>query len=124
MNKHKFELITSVYIATIILLFSSYLILIVEKPRSDKDKDNMFHTFADAMYWSIITMTTIGYGDRSPQTFHGKMISNTLCVVGIAFWTLPGGIIGSGFALKVEQRNKKRQFNRLLPAAASLIQAW
>lgn len=42
----------------------------------------------------------------------------------MAFWTLPGGIIGSGFALKVEQKNKKKQFNRLLPAAASLIQAW
>jgi hypothetical protein len=47
-----------------------------------------------------------------------------LCIVGVAFWTLPGGIIGSGFALKVEQKNKQKQFNRLLPAAASLIQAW
>jgi hypothetical protein len=42
----------------------------------------------------------------------------------MAFWTLPAGIIGSGFALKVEQKNKKKQFNRLVPAAASLIQAW
>lgn len=40
------------------------------------------------------------------------------------FWTLPGGIIGSGFALKVEQKNKKKQFNRLVPAAATLIQSW
>ncbi len=40
------------------------------------------------------------------------------------FWTLPGGIIGSGFALKVEEENKKKQFNRLLPAAATLIQSW
>lgn len=37
---------------------------------------------------------------------------------------MPGGIIGSGFALKVEQRNKQKQFNRLVPAAAQLIQAW
>lgn len=54
----------------------------------------------------------------------GKIIATTLCIVGVAFWTLPGGIIGSGFALKVEQKNKKKQFNRLIPAAASLIQAW
>ena len=52
------------------------------------------------------------------------MIATGLCIVGVAFWTLPGGIIGSGFALKVEQKNKKKQFNRLLPAAASLIQTW
>ena len=42
----------------------------------------------------------------------------------MAFWTLPGGIIGSGFALQVEQKNKKKQFNRLVPAAATLIQSW
>ena len=63
-------------------------------------------------------------GDRSPRTFAGKIVSTTLCIVGVAFWTLPGGIIGSGFALKVEQKNKKKQLNRLLPAAAGLIQSW
>jgi hypothetical protein len=42
----------------------------------------------------------------------------------VAFWTLPGGIIGSGFALKVEQKNRQKQFNRLVPAAVQLIQAW
>lgn len=54
----------------------------------------------------------------------GKAIATSLCIVGVAFWTLPGGIIGSGFALKVEQKNKREQFNRLVPAAASLIQTW
>jgi hypothetical protein len=42
----------------------------------------------------------------------------------MAFWTLPGGIIGSGFAFKIEEKNKKNQLNRLLPAAATLIQSW
>jgi hypothetical protein len=60
--KHRFELITSVYIGTIILLFSSYFILIFEKEYSEKADDNHFHTYADALYWSIITMATIGYG--------------------------------------------------------------
>ena len=63
-------------------------------------------------------------GDRSPRTFNGKIVSTSLCIIGMAFWTLPAGIIGSGFALKVEQKNKKKQFNRLVPAAVSLIQAW
>jgi hypothetical protein len=63
-------------------------------------------------------------GDRSPRTFYGKIISTTLCILGMAFWTLPGGIIGSGFAFKIEEKNKKNQLNRLLPAAATLIQSW
>lgn len=52
------------------------------------------------------------------------MITSCLCICGVAFWTLPSGIIGSGFALKVEQKKREKQFNRLIPAAASLIQNW
>ena len=52
------------------------------------------------------------------------MITSCLCICGVAFWTLPSGIIGSGFALKVEQKKREKQFNRLVPAAASLIQNW
>jgi len=52
------------------------------------------------------------------------MITSCLCICGVAFWTLPSGIIGSGFALKVEQKKREKQFNRLVPAAAGLIQNW
>jgi hypothetical protein len=52
------------------------------------------------------------------------MITSCLCICGVAFWTLPSGIIGSGFALKVEQKKREKQFNRLVPAAASFIQNW
>ena len=62
MSKHRFELLSSVYIGVIILFISSYFILLVEKPYSVQENDNMFHSYADALYWSIITMTTIGYG--------------------------------------------------------------
>ena len=52
------------------------------------------------------------------------MITSCICICGVAFWTLPSGIIGSGFALKVQQKKREKQFNRLVPAAASLIQNW
>ncbi len=61
-HKHRFELLTSVYIGIFILLFSSYFILIFEKEFPDNGTD--FHSYADAVYWSIITMTTIGYGEN------------------------------------------------------------
>ena len=52
------------------------------------------------------------------------MIATGLCVLGVAFWTLPGGIIGSGFAFKIEQRKQIKKLKRLLPAAAASIQTW
>jgi hypothetical protein len=72
----------------------------------------------------IVFKATIGYGDKCPRTYIGKMITSCLCICGVAFWTLPSGIIGSGFALKVEQKKREKQFNRLVPAAAGLIQNW
>ena len=68
--KHKYELITSVYIAFILLLLSSYLIFICENSTNPS-----FRTYSDALYWSIITMATIGYGDITPKTFYGNFFS-------------------------------------------------
>jgi hypothetical protein len=40
-------------------------------------------------------MTTIGFGDLYPTTYIGKIITTTICYLGVAFWCLPTGIIGS-----------------------------
>jgi hypothetical protein len=40
-------------------------------------------------------MTTIGFGDLYPTTFIAKMVTTTICYLGVAFWCLPAGIIGS-----------------------------
>ncbi|CAF1532183.1 unnamed protein product [Didymodactylos carnosus] len=121
---HRYELIATLYFCFIFLIVVAYLIWLVEKDETKNAADDMFHSFADTLWWAIITMATIGYGDKCPRTHVGKMITSCLCICGVAFWTLPSGIIGSGFALKVEQKKREKQFNRLVPAAAGLIQNW
>ncbi|XP_023393130.1 potassium voltage-gated channel subfamily KQT member 1 [Pteropus vampyrus] len=72
-----------------------------------------------------VTVTTIGYGDKVPQTWVGKTVASCFSVFAISFFALPAGILGSGFALKVQQKQRQKHFNRQIPAAASLIQtAW
>ena len=117
--KHKLELTASLYYGFIILMFSSFLVLEFEKEKNENIK-----TFSDAIYWSLITMTTIGYGDKTPLTYAGRSIASILCVIGISFWTFRLGIIGSGLALKVDENHQQKHLNRLFPAAASLIQTW
>ncbi|KAF4081515.1 hypothetical protein AMELA_G00162150 [Ameiurus melas] len=70
----------------------------------------------------MVTVTTIGYGDKVPQTWIGKTIASCFSVFAISFFALPAGILGSGFALKVQQKQRQKHFNRQIPAAASLIQ--
>ncbi|KAK0183531.1 hypothetical protein PV327_001568 [Microctonus hyperodae] len=70
----------------------------------------------------MITVTTIGYGDTVPQTWMGKIVASCFSVFAISFFALPAGILGSGFALKVQQKQRQKHFNRQIPAAAMLIQ--
>ncbi len=60
--KHRNELVTTFFIGVFILLLSAYLVLLFEKPYSESNDDNQFHSYSDALYWAIITMTTIGFG--------------------------------------------------------------
>ncbi|XP_014666856.1 PREDICTED: potassium voltage-gated channel subfamily KQT member 1-like [Priapulus caudatus] len=117
------ELITTLYIGFLGLIFSSYFVYLAEKDAvPSKDGKADFDNYADALWWGVITVTTIGYGDTVPQTWVGRIVASCFSVFAISFFALPAGILGSGFALKVQQKQRQKHFNRQIPAAASLIQ--
>uniref|UniRef100_A0A6Q2XTJ8 Potassium voltage-gated channel subfamily KQT member 1 n=1 Tax=Esox lucius TaxID=8010 RepID=A0A6Q2XTJ8_ESOLU len=119
---HRQELITTLYIGFLGLIFSSYFVYLAEKDAVDEEGKTGFSSYADALWWGVVTVTTIGYGDKVPQTWVGKCIASCFSVFAISFFALPAGILGSGFALKVQQKQRQKHFNRQIPAAASLIQ--
>ncbi|XP_030635695.1 potassium voltage-gated channel subfamily KQT member 5 [Chanos chanos] len=114
---HSKELVTAWYIGFLVLIFSSFLVYLVEK---DFNKD--FTTYADALWWGTITLTTIGYGDKTPKTWTGRMLSAVFALLGISFFALPAGILGSGFALKVQEQHRQKHFEKRRNPAACLIQ--
>uniref|UniRef100_A0A6Q2YLC5 Potassium voltage-gated channel subfamily KQT member 1 n=1 Tax=Esox lucius TaxID=8010 RepID=A0A6Q2YLC5_ESOLU len=119
---HRQELITTLYIGFLGLIFSSYFVYLAEKDAVDGNGVTEFGSYADALWWGVVTVTTIGYGDKVPQTWIGKTIASCFSVFAISFFALPAGILGSGFALKVQQKQRQKHFNRQIPAAAILIQ--
>ncbi|XP_035012352.1 potassium voltage-gated channel subfamily KQT member 1 isoform X2 [Hippoglossus stenolepis] len=119
---HRQELITTLYIGFLGLIFSSYFVYLAEKDAVDEEGKTGFASYADALWWGVVTVTTIGYGDKIPQTWIGKAIASCFSVFAISFFALPAGILGSGFALKVQQKQRQKHFNRQIPAAACLIQ--
>ncbi|XP_065159715.1 potassium voltage-gated channel subfamily KQT member 1 isoform X2 [Atheta coriaria] len=120
---HRQELITTLYIGFLGLIFSSYFVYLAEKDAVVADGKNNFSSYADALWWGVITVTTIGYGDTVPRTWMGKIVASCFSVFAISFFALPAGILGSGFALKVQQKQRQKHFNRQIPAAAMLIQS-
>lgn len=55
-----------------------------------------FRTFFDAVYWAVVSLTTVGYGDLYPSTDVGRTIAMISSLMGVAVVALPSGIITAG----------------------------
>lgn len=67
---------------------------------------NAFSSIPATMWWGIVTLTTIGYGDMSPVTPAGRAFGGVVAVLGIAMFALPAGLLGAAF---VEEIGKARR---------------
>jgi voltage-gated potassium channel len=83
-----------------VLLFASLLYMIEHDAQPDK-----FGTIPQAMWWAIVTLGTVGYGDVIPVTPLGKIVTVFAIVVGFAMIALPVAIISTAFADEVRRRD-------------------
>mgnify|MGYP003972558035 FL=1 len=88
------------YLLVIAFVLTSSLIYFAEH-RAQPDK---FSSIPDAMYWSLITLTTVGYGDVSPVTWIGKVISVITALMGESVVELITGIIANAFSNQIARR--------------------
>lgn len=63
-----------------------------------------FGTLPDALYWAMITLTTVGYGDAVPVTPLGKLVATVSALAGIVMLALPIGILATSFAQVIQRR--------------------
>nr|XP_009932261.1 PREDICTED: LOW QUALITY PROTEIN: potassium voltage-gated channel subfamily KQT member 2 [Opisthocomus hoazin] len=115
---HSKELITAWYIGFLCLILASFLVYLAEKGENEH-----FDTYADALWWGLVTIPPIGDGDKYPQTWNGRLLAATFTLIGVSFFALPAGILGSGFALKVQEQHRQKHFEKRRNPAAGLIQA-
>jgi voltage-gated potassium channel len=102
-QKESDALIAAVVILLMMLVFSASGIYLLE---SDV-QPIAFGSIPDAMWWSIITLTTVGYGDVSPITPWGKFFGGLVGLIGVGMVALPAAIMASGFAENLNQRRLK-----------------
>jgi voltage-gated potassium channel len=63
--------------------------------------DATIKTFADALWWTLTTISTVGYGDRYPVTTEGRLVAGALMIGGIALLGVVTGVIASWFVEKI-----------------------
>jgi len=88
-------------ILVVVLATALYLI---ENP----GQPEMFKSIPHSMWWGIVTMTTVGYGDMAPISWLGRIIGATAMLIGIGMLAMPAGILSNGFAKEMERREQLR----------------
>lgn len=95
----KFEIITLVIFASIMIMVSSVLIYVMEANNPESKVNTLF----DALYWSVVTIFTVGYGDIVPVTHEGRSVGMLIIVAGIAVISVATSIVVSAFAEKIDE---------------------
>lgn len=98
--EEKKSFLTTLYIFSVAFVLSSSLIYYAEHKVQPED----FRSIPDAMYWSIITLTTVGYGDVSPITVFGKSIAAITAIFGVVVVALLTGIVANSFNAQMDRR--------------------
>lgn len=93
-----------VLIAVVVTLFlGAWLVLLFE----EKAKGSNIHDYPDALWWAIVTVTTVGYGDRYPVTEGGRVVAVILMLVGIGLIGVLTATVASVFIKEHTDANKE-----------------
>lgn len=112
--KKERKVLTAVLLFAAAYIFVTALVMFNFEPRINPNTgQETFGSFFDAIYWSTVTLTTVGYGDLCPATNLGRLISMFSSLFGVAVIALPSGIITASYLdeLRSIKEGKKAKQN-------------
>lgn len=109
LSEKRFEFYT-IFFFTIFIIFTSATAIFFFEAKED---GGQIDTFFDGIYWSLITLTTVGYGDITPKSLEGRVITMILIICGIAVVAFITSVIISAFNEKIVEMRENRVFAEL-----------
>ena len=104
-NAKRRQLAMMFYIILFLLVVTSAIMFYIEH-HAQPEK---FASIPDAMWWAVITLTTVGYGDVYPITPLGKFFGGLSALLGVGVIALPAGILASAFMEEVSKEAKEEE---------------
>lgn len=101
------QLMLSLMMAITLIIISSSLIYFAEHLA----QPDVFSSIPGTLWWSVVTLTTVGYGDMVPITAIGKLFTSIILLAGVALFALPAGILTAGFLDESRKLKVKRNQN-------------
>ena len=99
----RFELLTLLFLLLFVVFTGGVAIYVQEESQNPN-----IHSIFDALYWSLVTISTVGYGDISPVTDMGRMIATIIILLGIAMISFATSVIVSAFSEKLNELKEER----------------
>ena len=96
------QLLLSLVLAITLIIISSSLVYFPEHIAQPE----VFTSIPATIWWSVVTLTTVGYGDMIPVTIIGKIFTGIILLAGVAMFALPAGIITAGFLEEIRKQKK------------------
>lgn len=94
------DLIVALFAALLLLVFASAFMYFVERDAQPQ----AFSSIPATMWWGVVTLTTVGYGDVYPLTPVGRVLGAVIALFGVGLFALPAGILASGFAEEIQKK--------------------
>lgn len=103
----------------VLLMVASSAMYLVEHPA----QPDAFPSIPETMWWGVVTLTTVGYGDVVPETALGQLVGAVVAILGIGMFALPAALIATGFAaatgVEDAPQDGERNPNDEVPGSAS-----
>ncbi|MCE2859319.1 MAG: ion transporter [Oxalobacteraceae bacterium] len=103
-------------IALLVFMMAAFGYLLERDAQPDK-----FENIPQSIYWAVITLASVGYGDISPVTPGGRLITVVLALVGIGLFAIPAAIMASGFTDQLRMNREKLKLDLLAEARADVF---
>jgi voltage-gated potassium channel len=103
MKRERAAFMSAMFIVVLITILSAAIVYTVEHEAQPEKFDTMLR----ALYWAVITLASVGYGDISPVTHIGQAFTMVLALLGIGIVALPAGILGSAFSDQLHQQREQ-----------------
>ncbi|CAD8121853.1 unnamed protein product [Paramecium sonneborni] len=98
----------------LMVIFFSTIIYYLEYNEDENDQvENRINSIPEAIWWCIVTMTTVGYGDLIPHTIEGKFIACITALLGTTTISLPVAIMGINFYRTLKENEETEEIDRL-----------
>ncbi|MFT6930764.1 MAG: voltage-gated potassium channel [Sediminicola sp.] len=99
LNASKTKILVFVFFIIIVSILLGTVMYIIEGP------EHGFNSIPHSVYWTIVTLTTVGYGDISPETPLGQLLASLIMIIGYGIIAVPTGIVSAEYTSEMNKKD-------------------